>query len=94
MRSLCNHWEFVSDWFAGFELGQGQGSPVRLPHTVQECPQHYADYNAYQMVCGYRRKLELGLELEGKHIFLQFDGAAHVATVYLNGVELITHRCG
>ena len=94
MRSLCNHWEFVPDWFAGFELGEGQGSPVRLPHTVQECPQHYGDHNAYQMVCGYRRKLELGQELEGKHIFLQFDGAAHVATVYLNGVELTTHRCG
>ena len=94
MRSLCNHWEFVSDWFAGFELGQGQGSPVRLPHTVQECPQHYVDHKVYQMVCGYRRKLELGPELEGKHIFLQFDGAAHVSTVYLNGVELTTHRCG
>ena len=94
MLSLCNDWEFVPNWFAGFEAGEGTGESVRLPHAVGECPQHYADHNAYQMVCGYRRKLVLGAELEEKHIFLQFDGAAHIATVYLNGKELVTHRCG
>ena len=94
MLSLCNGWEFVPNWFPGFETGEGQGSVVRLPHTVQECSQHYADHSAYQMVCGYRRKLELGQELAGKHLFLQFDGAAHIATVYLNGKELFCHRCG
>ena len=94
MRSLCNDWEFTPNWFSGFETGEGQGTTVRLPHTVQECPQHYADHNAYQMLCGYRRKLELEEELAGKHIFLQFDGAAHIATVYLNGTELAVHRCG
>ena len=25
---------------------------------------------------------------------MQFDGAAHIATVFLNGQELATHRCG
>ena len=94
MVSLCNHWEFVSNWFPGFVTGEGKGTPVRLPHTVQEVSLHYADHNAYQTVCGYRRKLELGPELAGKHLFLQFDGAAHVAVVYLNGRELTTHRCG
>ncbi len=94
MRSLCNNWEFIPNWFEGFETGEGQGSMVRLPHTVQELPQHYADHQSCQMVCGYRQTLELGQELEGKHIFLQFDGAAHIATVYLNGQELLTHRCG
>ena len=94
MLSLCNHWEFIPEWIDGFALGEGTGEPVRLPHTVRECPQHYTDHEAYQMVCGYRRKLELGRELEGKKLFLQFDGAAHIATVYLNGQELAHHRCG
>ena len=94
MLSLCNYWEFVPNWCDGFETGAGQGEAVRLPHTVQECPQHYTDHNAYQMVCGYRRKLELGESLTGKHLFLQFDGAAHIATVYLNGRELAHHRTG
>jgi beta-galactosidase len=29
-----------------------------------------------------------------RRLFLQFDGAAHIATVYCNGKELATHRCG
>ena len=94
MLSLCNNWEFVSQWFDGFDIGEGAGEPVRLPHTVREVPQHYADHSAYQMVCGYRRTLELGRELAGKRLFLQFDGAAHIATVYVNGIELSTHRTG
>ena len=68
MLSLCNDWEFIPDWFAGFERGEGQGSAVRLPHTVQECHQHYADHQACQGVCGYRQTLELSKELEEKHI--------------------------
>ena len=94
MRSICNHWEFTPEWVEGFEIGEGQGQSVRLPHTVREMPLHYGDHNAYQTVCGYRRKLELGPELEGKRLILQFDGAAHIATVFVNGVELTTHRTG
>ena len=94
MLSLCDHWEFISNWFDGFAHGEGKGTVVRLPHNVKDCPQHYTDHNSYQTVCGYRRKLELGKDLEGKRLFLQFDGAAHIATVYLNGKELAHHRCG
>ena len=94
MISLCNHWEFTPEWSDSFGAGEEIYGSVRLPHTVKEIPQHYADHRAYQMVCGYRRKLELGEELVGKRLFLQFDGAAHIATVYVNGRELATHRTG
>ncbi len=94
MRSLCDFWEFTPEWTDAFAAGEGEGEAVRLPHTVQQIPAHYADHNAYQMLCGYRRKLDLGKELEGKRLFLQFDGAAHIATVFLNGKELTTHRTG
>ena len=94
MRSLCNGWEFTESWSDGFAAGEGEGAPVRLPHTVKELPQHYADHNAYQMVCGYRRRLEIGEELAGKRLFLQFDGAAHIATVYINGRAIAQHRSG
>ena len=94
MLSLCNGWEFVEAWFEDFAKGEGAGTSVRLPHTVKELTQHYADHNAYQMVCGYRKKLQLGEELAGKRLFLQFDGAAHIATVYINGKEIAHHRTG
>ena len=46
------------------------------------------------MVCGYRRRLPIPEEYRGKRLFLRFDGAAHIATVYLNGAECAVHRCG
>ena len=94
MLSLCNGWEFTESWSDDFAVGEGTGIPVRLPHTVREIHQHYADHNAYQMVCGYRKILTVTEEMADKRLFLQFDGAAHIATVYLNGRELTTHRCG
>ena len=94
MYSLCKDWEFTEEWSEDFLLGEGRYDTVRLPHTVREIPLHYADHNSYQMVCGYRRKLELTQELQGKRLFLQFDGAAHIETVYVNGKEMGHHRCG
>ena len=94
MISLCNQWEFVKDWNDTFAQGEGTGEVVRLPHTVQELPLHYADHNSYQMICGYRRMLNVTEEMLGKRLFLQFDGAGHIATVYVNGQELMTHRTG
>ena len=94
MISLCGNWEFVEKWSEDFLEGKGVCRCVDLPHTVRELPLHYADSENYQMVCGYRRTLEITQEKVGKRLFLQFDGAAHIATVYLNGRELDTHRCG
>ena len=93
-QSLCNRWEFTPQWTDAFGRGECTAQSVRLPHTAAQMPLHYCDSNAYQMVCGYRRSLVLDETMTSKRLFLQFDGAAHIATVYLNGQELTTHRCG
>ena len=92
--SLCDNWEFTREWFDGFAAGEGTGEPVRIPHNVQEMPLHYADHMSYQLLCGYRRKLNVDEDQQGKRLFLRFDGAAHIATVYVNGQELAHHRTG
>ena len=93
--SLCrSRWEFVPQWFDGFARGEGEGEPVRIPHNVKEMPLHYGDSESYQMVCGYRHTIVFDQSLRGQRQFIQFDGAAHIATVYCNGTELMTHRCG
>ncbi len=94
MRSLCNNWEFIPEWKDGFATGEGEGQRIRLPHTVREQPLHYTDHTDYQMVCGYRSRFYCDPHWKGKRLFLQFDGAAHIATVYFNGKELATHACG
>ena len=94
MISLCNGWQFTETWSEEFLSGRAEGTPVRLPHTVREVPLHYAGPEDYEMLCGYRRALDIPETLRGKRLFLQFDGAAHIATVFVNGVETVTHRCG
>ena len=92
--SLCDGWEFVPCWSEGFLAGEGTASPVRLPHTCKELPLHCVDPQDYQMLCGYRRRLDMPPGLKDKRSFLQLDGAAHTATVYVNGVQAAVHRCG
>ena len=94
LQAICNGWEFTERWTESFLLGQGPGQPIRIPHTVKELPLHYINHNAYQMLCGYRRKLEIPQDAAGKLVFLQFDGAAHIATVYVNGAEVAHHATG
>ena len=94
MICICNNWEFTPHWSEAFQAGLGEAEGVRLPHTVKELPLHYAGPEDYEMVCGYRRRLPIPEEYRGKRLFLRFDGAAHIATVYLNGVECAVHRCG
>ena len=93
-QSLCNDWEFVPQWSESFCRGESAGQSVRLPHSPTPMPLHYGDSNAYQMVCGYRHHLTINETMASKRLFLQFDGAGHIATVYLNGQELSTHHCG
>ena len=94
MESLNNGWEFTPEWNEDFARGEGPAENVRLPHTSGEIPLHYAAPEHYARVCGYRRDLFVPEELRGKRLFLQFDGAGHIATVFCNGAELYTHRCG
>lgn len=92
--SLCDGWEFTSRWSEEFLAGEGTAQPVRLPHTCQELPLHCIGPEDYEMLCGYRRALDIPRSMAGKRLFLQLDGAAHVATVYVNGMEAASHRCG
>ena len=94
MISLCSGWEYTEQWSEEFLRGEGKGEPVRLPHSGKELPLHYAGPKDYERICGYRRSLPIPEGCGGKRLFLQFDGAAHIATVYVNGKACAEHRCG
>ena len=85
-----NGWLFTEDYNAGFE----NAVKVRLPHTVKEIPYNYINCKDYQMLCGYEKTFNAPEEWRGKQILMRFDGAAHSATVFCNGREVISHNCG
>ena len=67
---------------------------VRIPHTCKELPYHYFDEKEYQMLCGYRKKIEVPKNWKNKHIELTFEGVAHDCEVYINGKKAGEHHCG
>lgn len=85
---LNDSWEFTK------EYGSESYEKVRIPHTVVTTGYNYFDESAYQMVSGYRCVIRPEEQWRGKHVMLTFDGAAHEAIVYANGVEIGKHSCG
>ncbi|MGN0740391.1 MAG: glycoside hydrolase family 2 TIM barrel-domain containing protein [Treponema sp.] len=67
---------------------------VDIPHTVAETPLNYFDESVYQKVSGYRKTFKTMASWKNRRVFITFEGAAHEATVYLNGKLLGTHNCG
>ena len=94
MISLCGSWEFTPEYSEEFASGSGEYEKVRLPHNAFEMPLHYGGPNNYEAVCGYRMTLTIDEQYKNKRLFLQFDGAAHYAQVYVNGTIACEHCCG
>ncbi|MBR4420988.1 MAG: glycoside hydrolase family 2 protein, partial [Erysipelotrichaceae bacterium] len=95
MISLNDNWLFTENWNDAFLNGNDENAKeVRLPHTVKMLPLHYADDKDYQKISGYRKIITIPKEAENKRVFLQFDGAAHIATVYVNKTEVAVHQGG
>ncbi|MCR5214306.1 MAG: glycoside hydrolase family 2 protein [Eubacterium sp.] len=94
---LNNDWRFAEEFrqeMSDINYNFNDMESVRIPHTVKETPYHYFDENIYQMISGYRRVFEAKEEWKGKRIILTFDGVAHDATVYVNGLIVARHHCG
>ena len=94
---LNNHWKFTehyTDQLLQLTYLQQDLETIRLPHTCKEISYNYCDEESYQMVAGYRKEIEIDTAWIGKKLLLTFEGVAHEATVYWNGIEVMQHHCG
>lgn len=90
---LNDGWEFTPVFDNDFLSGAGEAEKVRLPHTCKTTPYDYFDESIYQMVCGYRRRLDLR-DRGSRSVFICFGAAAHDAKVYLDGELIGAHQGG
>ena len=67
---------------------------VRIPHALCEMPLSHFDEMACQQLCGYSRKIHIEDAWRKGHLILTFEGAAHEATVYINGHQAVRHYGG
>ena len=93
MRTYLNDgWQFFEN-FSDDILKGAEGKSVRIPHSVVTTPFNCYDEEVYQLVSGYARHLHLD-KIAGKTYLLTFEGVAHYAEVFVNGVRVATHSCG
>jgi beta-galactosidase len=67
---------------------------VTLPHTNKLFARPYVDNTEYQFVSTYRKPFSLTEALNGKRLFIDFDGVMLVSTVYVNDNLLGVHKGG
>ena len=92
---INNDWQFTPQFSeALLEARMEDLESVRLPHTCKELPYHYFSEEEYQMICGYRKVLDVPDEWKGKRVLMTIDGAAHYAEVYINGEKCGEHYSG
>ena len=70
-----------------------QGEAVSLPHTWNAVDGQDGGNDYHRGQCWYVRELSAE-ELNGEHVFLEINGAAMTAEVYLNGKKLARHEGG
>ncbi len=94
VTSLNAGWRFIRQDVAGAESARFDASAwqaVDLPFTYKAADAGEADY--YRGPAWYRRDLDLTPKA-GQHYLLQFDGAALIADVYVNGQSVGHHEGG
>ena len=73
-------------------LERGTWETVSLPHTPFVEP--LVVLHQWQGICYYRRRFNLQPEEAGKRLWLDFEGAMHLADVWVNGQHLAQHSGG
>ncbi len=91
---LNENWIFVKHAENVAEAAAVQGEEISLPHTWNAADGQDGGNDYYRGTCWYRRMLERPQLNAGQKAYLEFDGAAMTADVYLNGEKLARHEGG
>lgn len=91
---LNHNWIFVKSAKDVLEAAVAEGIPVSLPHTWNAKDGQDGGNDYHRGTCWYRLPLERPELKDGEKAYLEFDGAAMTADVYLNGEKLAHHDGG
>lgn len=67
---------------------------ITLPHSNKIFPYHSFDDKEYQFVSTYKKRFLLSEKLNGRRLFIDFEGVMNAATVTINGHSFPEHRGG
>ncbi len=93
ITTLTDGWKFLKEAVSVDEAMQKASTSVTLPHTWNAEDGQDGGNDYHRGTCWYVRTLTAE-ELAGHQVFLEINGAAMRAAVYLNGQLLATHDGG
>ncbi len=93
ITTLTDGWKFLKEAVSVDEAMQKASTSVTLPHTWNAEDGQDGGNDYHRGTCWYVRTLTAE-ELAGPQVFLEINGAAMRAAVYLNGQLLATHDGG
>ena len=67
---------------------------VNLPHTWNAADGQDGGNDYYRGICWYARSLYQPCGTDGLRSYLEFEGAAMAASVYINGTNVCSHEGG
>lgn len=91
---LDTDWNFVKTAPDAEAAVNACGEAVSLPHTWNAVDGQDGGNDYYRGTCWYTRKLEVPELRDGQEAWLEFNGAAMTAQVWLNGELLTRHEGG
>ncbi|MBO5461240.1 MAG: glycoside hydrolase family 2 protein [Ruminococcus sp.] len=93
-----NNWKFTKDAVkilaGGSVLDQGSWEEITLPHTWNGIDGQDGGNDYHRGTCYYTKKLKSCELVEGKEVYIQFDGANSSADLYVNGTKAGHHDGG
>ena len=96
--NLNGEWEFELDpGNSGAERGLCAGKKLAQRIIVPFCPESPLSgvgYRDFMSAVWYRKRVTLPASFRGKRVLLHFGAVDYEATVWVNGVEMGTHRGG
>lgn len=92
--SFCEDWRFIRSDVGVQQAEHPAAEPITLPHTwnAQDGTDGGNDY--YRGRCWYTKRFRMPQHQPDEELWLEFEGAAMTAQVWLNGELLCTHEGG
>lgn len=91
---LNEGWKFVKSAASVEEATSLSGTEITLPHTWNNIDGQDGGNDYHRGTCWYVRTLEQSMLPQGENVYLEFNGAAMTAEVYVNGKKLCRHEGG
>lgn len=91
---LMENWKFVKGNVGPEQAGQAKGEMVDLPHTWNDKDGQDGGNDYYRGTCWYVKEIDRPDFSGEEEVWLEFDGVAMQAKVYVNGTLLASHDGG